>query len=86
MESADPIAAAPALPLDVLRGRLHLLGLSDRDIRQLERNKEFMYLQFRNPQIARLFLLVSELFDKPVSRVGPRQIHEDSNPKVISKA
>jgi hypothetical protein len=42
-ERAGPIAAAPAMPFDVFRGRLHVLGLSNRDIRQLERNDEFMH-------------------------------------------
>jgi hypothetical protein len=72
MEGADPIVAAPAMPFDVLRGRLHLLGLSDRDIRQLERTDEFMHLHFRNPQIASVFFRVPELFGKPASRAEPR--------------
>jgi hypothetical protein len=86
MEGADPITAAPAIPFDVCRDYLHLHGLSERDIRQLERNDEFMHLQFRHPEIAWSFFRVPELFDKLVSRAALRQIHEDANPKVISKA
>jgi hypothetical protein len=86
MDGAHPIAAAPAMPFDVHRGCLHLLRLSDRDIRQLERNDEFMPLQFRNAQSAWLFFRVPELFNEPVSRATLRQIYEDANPKVISRA
>jgi hypothetical protein len=86
MDGADPIAAAPAMSFNVLRGRLHLLGFSDRDIRQLERNNEFVHFQFRNPQIAWLFFLVPAMFDKLVSCAALRQIYEDANPKIIYKA
>jgi hypothetical protein len=85
-DGAYTIAAAPAMPFDVLRGRLQLLGLSDRNIRQLERNDKFMHSQFRNPQIAWLFFSVPELFDEHVSRAAQCQIDEEANPKVISKA
>jgi hypothetical protein len=86
MDGAEPIAAAPAMPFDVLRGRIHLVGLFDRDLRQHERNDEFTHLQFRNPQIARLFFGVPELFDKSVSGAVRRQIYEGGNPRVISEA
>jgi hypothetical protein len=86
MDGADPIAAAPPIPFDVLRGRLHLLRLSGRNIRYLEQNDEFMHLQFRKPQIAWLFFRAPELFDKPVSRAALGQIYEDAKPKVITKA
>jgi hypothetical protein len=86
MDGADAIAATPAISLGVLRGSLHPLGLSHRDIRQLEWNDKFMHLQFRNPQIARLFFHVPELFDEHVSRAALRYIYEDASPRVISRA
>jgi hypothetical protein len=86
MDGADPIAAAPAGLLNVPRGRLHPLGRSDGNVGQLERNDEFMHLQFRNPQIMWLFFRVPELSDKSVSRAALRQIYEDATPKHISRA
>jgi hypothetical protein len=74
------------MPFDVLQGCLNLLGLSDRYIRQLEWNDEFMHLRFRNPQIAWLFFPLRELFGKPASRAALRHMYKDANPKVISKA
>jgi hypothetical protein len=86
MDGADPIAAAPAMLLNVLRGRLHLHGRSDGNVGQFERNDEFMHLQFRNPQVMWLFFRMPELSDKPVSRAALRQIYEDANPKGIPRA
>jgi hypothetical protein len=86
MVGADPIAAAPAMPFNVLQLCLHLLELSDRNIRQLERNDGFMHLQFRNTQIACSFFRVPLLFDKHIYRAALRQIYEDANPRIISKA
>jgi hypothetical protein len=86
MDGADSSFTAPVIPFDVIRGRLHSFGLSKRDICQFERNDEFMYLQFRNCQIAWLFFHVPELFNKPVPRAALRRIIEQSNLKGIFKA
>jgi hypothetical protein len=86
MNSADPITAAPAMGFDLLRGDIHLVGLLNRDIHQLEPNHAFMYLQVRNPQIAWLFFRVPELFGKPVSRGELRQIDENVDRKLYLKS
>jgi hypothetical protein len=85
-DGPDLIAAVPAMYFDVLRDPIHLLGFSDRDIRQFEQNDEFMCLHFRNPPIVWLLFRLVELFDRPVSRAVLRQIYESASPEVMSEA
>jgi hypothetical protein len=85
MNGFDPIATAPAIPFDASRGRLHLFGLSEGNIRHLSGMANSCICNSETLK-SRGYSSAPELFDKPVAGAALRQIYEDADPKVIPKA